>query len=121
MSMQKRYVFVMRHPPHAGWRLQETLDQLLTTAAFDQSVTVLWLDQGVYQLSKHQQPACMGLPDTAAALTALPLYGVEQLFVEQESLAASGLALDDLVLPLRCLPRSQVNALLQQHAIIMGD
>lgn len=119
--MQKTYLYVMRRPPHAGWLLQETLDQLLTTAAFDQSVSVLWLDQGVYQLKKQQQPALMGLPDTAAGFTALPLYGVEQLFVEQESLVTSGLTVEDLLLPVQCLPRSQINALLQQHAVIIGD
>lgn len=117
----RKYLFVMRHFPHQSRHVQEALDQLLTAAAFDRSVSVLFIDDGVYQLKSTQNPQAIGLKNTAAICSALPLYGVTDLFVEVESLHASGLSEEDLILPVRFLPRNEVNALFLQHTVIIPD
>ncbi len=61
----------MRHAPHSGIQLQERLDIVLTTAAFDQQVALLFLDDGVFQLKKSQQVEKQGLKDTLAIFNAL--------------------------------------------------
>lgn len=117
----KSYVFVMRRLPHFSSHVQETLDQILTTAAFDQAVTLVFVDDGVLQLKQGQNASGQRLKNTAAMMSALALYGVEQVYVEQESLAARGLVAEDLCLPVRILPRSQVNDLIRQHDVVMPD
>ena len=117
----KKYLFVMRHFPHQSSHVQEALDQLLTAAAFDQSVSVLFVDNGVFQLKSTQNPQAMGVKNTAAMYSALPLYSVTDLFIEAESLQASGLSVEDLILPVQLLSRSEVNAFLKQHAAIIPD
>lgn len=121
VKIMKRYLFVLRQPSHISSRVQETLDQLLTTAAFDQSVTMLFLDDGVFQLKSGQDSKLMTMKNTAAMLLSLELYGIEQVYVETESLTARGLAQDDLMMPVQPLSRSAVNRLIQQHDMVIPD
>ena len=46
----KKILFLLRSPPYAGARAYETLEVLLVAAVFDQEVSVLFADDGVYQL-----------------------------------------------------------------------
>lgn len=117
----KTYLFVLRQPPHLSHRLPEALDQLLTTAAFDQAVTVLFLDDGVLQLKSQQNPAPLGSKDTAAMFNALALYGVETLIVESESLRERGLHPSDLILPVTLVERTAIAALFEQYAVLVPD
>lgn len=109
----------MHKPPHSGINLQETLDVILTTAAFDQKVALLFLDDGVFQLKKGQNPDKQGLKDTTAIFSALELYEVNDLFVEMESLQERGLKPYDLCLPLKEYLRQDINALMKGFDIII--
>lgn len=117
----KSFLFVMRRPPHSGVRLSETLDALLTAAAFDQRVAVLWLDDGVLQLLAQQQPESLALKDTSAIFKALELYEVTELCVERESLQERGLTPEDLILPVRLVGRSEINALIAGFFAVVPD
>ncbi|ANE55176.1 sulfurtransferase complex subunit TusC [Methylomonas sp. DH-1] len=115
------FLFVMRRPPHSGVRLAESLDALLTAAAFDQRVAVLWLDDGVLQLLAQQQPESLALKDTSAIFTALELYEVTELYLERESLQERGLVPEDLILPVRLIGRREINALIGGFATAVPD
>jgi tRNA 2-thiouridine synthesizing protein C len=117
----KQCLFILRHAPHRGRKSQELIDMLLTAAAFEQSIGLLLLDQGVWQLNPGQRPEAAAWPDTAAWLQALPLYGVDTIYVEQESLDACGLNPDALILPVQTIKRSDVKHFLQQQTIIVSD
>lgn len=114
MPTVKRFLFVMRQAPHQGVALQELLDVVLTTAAFDQAVSLLFLDDGVFQLKQHQQLESTGLKDTLAIFKALALYEVNDLYVEVESLDERGLQATDLALPVKTVLRNEVAHLTRQ-------
>ena len=114
----KSYLFVVQHAPHSGSATQELLDMLLTTAAFDQAVAVLFMDDGVFQLKTQQQPEPHGFKDTLAMFNALPLYEVQPLYVELESLQERGLTAADLNLSVELIPRAQVAQLFKQVDIV---
>jgi len=117
----KKYLFVMRHMPHNGSHVQETLDMILTTAAFDQQVCVLFVDDGVLQLKDRQNPAAMTLKDTASIFRALEIYDVKTLIVEIESLQARGIEASDLILPVQTIQRSEISALMRQYDVLIPD
>jgi len=96
------------------------LDQVLTTAAFDQAVSLLFLDDGVFQLLRNQQAELAGLEPITPLLQALSLYDVNELWVEQESLDRRGLCADALAVPVRTLPRSEVARLLSAQDVLVG-
>ena len=108
----------MRTPPHSGVKLQEQLDVILTAAAFDQHVALLFLDDGVFQLKRGQQPEKQGLKDTASISNALEIYDVKDLYTEIESLQDRGLKPGDLTLPVKELYRKDINGLIKQYDIV---
>jgi len=117
-----RYLFVFRHSPWDGSRGAESLDLLLTLAAFDQEVEVLLLDEGVWHLRPGQSPAAIGLRDLGALWRNLPLYGISASpWVEDESLGARGLRADDLSIPVRRIRRERLAAFWNRFDVVLGD
>ena len=114
----KNFLFVLDKPAHSGMQLQEMLDIILTTAAFEQSVGLLFLNAGVFQLKTGQQPDKQGLKETASIFNVLELYDVNDLYVEIESLQYYGLISDDLCLPVKLLERKKINPLFCQYHVI---
>ena len=60
-------------------------------AAFEQDVSLAFLGDGVYQLTKGQDTKGIGIKNHSKTYRALEGYDVEKLYVERESLAARGL------------------------------
>jgi len=117
----KNYLFILRQLPHGSSKVQDALDMILTTAAFDQQLSLLFLDDGVCQLKTHQQLAQLAGKDTAAMFQALSIYDVNAIYVEAESLQERGLTPTDLILPVSVLNRCEINPFIQQHTIIISD
>ncbi|MGR8933854.1 MAG: sulfurtransferase complex subunit TusC [Gammaproteobacteria bacterium] len=116
----KNYIFVMRHAPHNGIYVQELLDMVLITAAFDQPTALLFIDDGIFQIKRTQQPDVQQRKDTAAVFKALEMYDIKECYTEVESLQERGLAADDLLLPTLAVRRGDVAALMQRYDIVIG-
>jgi tRNA 2-thiouridine synthesizing protein C len=115
----KKYLFVLRKPPHSGAYIQELLDIILTTAAFDQSVSLLLMDEGVFTLKDHQRPETIGFKDTAAIFKVLEMYDVNTIYVEKESLQERGLSIENLFLPVIPVQRKNTSLLMTQFDVII--
>jgi tRNA 2-thiouridine synthesizing protein C len=72
------------------------LEVVLIGAAFDQDVSLAFLDDGVFQLTKGQETGEIGVKNFSQAFRALGDYEVTRLYVEKESLAERGLTGADL-------------------------
>jgi tRNA 2-thiouridine synthesizing protein C len=117
----KKYLFVLRKPAHCGAFAQEMLDVILTTAAFEQQVSLLLLDDAVYQLKTNQHPEKVNLKDTASIFTALKIYDVNDVYIETESLAERGLTENDLILNVKFINRHAVFRLMAQADVIFSS
>ncbi len=104
----KSFLFVMQTPAYSSNRVQEVLDVVLISAAFDQKVSLLLLDDAVYHLKIKQQSSMIGGKDIGAIYRSLELYDIEYIYVEQESLTQRGLTTDDLLIPVTLLTRSEI-------------
>ena len=116
----KSYLFVLRKPAHSGAYTQEMLDIILTTAAFDQKVSILLLDDGVFQLKNGQHPENVGMKDTAAIFNALEIYDVNEIYTEVESLRERGLKTSDLHLPVQAFYRKDIAGLMKRFDVIFA-
>jgi len=92
----KKFLYVNRKAPYGTIYAQESLEVVLIGAAFDQDVSLAFLDDGVFQLTKGQDTKEIGLKNFSATYRALGDYEVTKLYVEKESLSERGLTLDDL-------------------------
>lgn len=117
--MSKSMLIISRQAPWAGPGAREALDIALAGGAFDLPLAMLFLDDGVFQLVAGQNPDALQQKDLGANLQALPLFGVEQLFVCSRSLAERGLANAPLALPTEALDDSDLGLLLERFDLVV--
>lgn len=94
--MAKKFMYLNRKAPYGTVYALESLEVVLIGAAFDQDVSLAFIGDGVYQLTKGQNTDGIGMKNFSKAYTALGDYEVHKIFVEKESLEERGLTLDDL-------------------------
>ena len=92
----KKFMYVNRKAPYGTVYALESLEVVLIGAAFDQDVSLAFVDDGVYQLTKDQSTDGIGMKNFSKTYTALGDYDITKIYVEKESLETRGLSLDDL-------------------------
>ena len=97
MSQTKQFMYVNRKAPYGTVYAPESLEVVLIAAAFEQDVSLAFIDDGVYQIVRGQSPKALGMKNFSATYNALGDYDVRKLYVERESLEARGLSADDLM------------------------
>ena len=93
----KRFLYVNRKAPHGTIYALESLEVVLIGAAFEQEVTLAFVDDGVYQLLQNQDTSAIGTKNFTPTYRALGDYDVNRIFVERESMEFRGLTKDDLM------------------------
>jgi len=96
MSETKKFLYVDRKAPYGTIYALESLEVVLIGAAFEQDVSLAFLDDGVFQLTKGQKTDGIGVKNFSPTFRALGDYDVTKLYVERESLVERGLSEDDL-------------------------
>jgi len=96
MSDVKKFMYVNRKAPYGTIYAWESLEVVLIGAAFEQDVSLAFMDDGVYQLTKGQNTAGIGMKNFSPTYSALGDYEVNKIYVDKESLEERGLTLDDL-------------------------
>ena len=110
----------MQMDAYSGAKVQEVLDQVLISAAFDQHVSLLLLDDAVYHVHKDQLNDKTASKDIGAIYRSLELYDIENIFVEQESLVYRGLIVDDLLIPVSLLNREEITTTLNSFDFVLS-
>jgi tRNA 2-thiouridine synthesizing protein C len=116
----KKFMFVNRTAPYGTAYALESLEVVLISAAFDQDVSLVFLDDGVWQLKKGQQTKGIETKNFSPTYRALEGYDVEKLYVEQESLAARGLAEEDLIVDVTVLSSAALGKLMEQQDVVLS-
>jgi tRNA 2-thiouridine synthesizing protein C len=116
----KKFMFVNRTAPHGTVYALESLEVVLITAAFDQDVSLVFIDDGVWQLKKGQQTKGIETKNFSPTYRALEGYDVEKLYVERESLAARGLTEDDLIVDVNVLSASELGTLMDEQDVVLS-
>ncbi len=116
----KKFMFVNRKAPYGTIYALESLEVVLITAAFDQDVSLAFLDDGVYQLKKGQQTKGIETKNFSPTYRALEDYDIEKLYVEKEALEARGLSAEDLIVNVTVLPRAEMGALMDQQDVVLS-
>jgi tRNA 2-thiouridine synthesizing protein C len=116
----KKFAFVNRKAPYGTIYALESLEVVLISAAFDQDVSLLFLDDGVYQLKKGQATKAIDVKNFSPTYRALEGYDIEKLYVERESLEARGLTEDDLVVPVELVSTAEMAAIMEEQDVVLS-
>ena len=113
-------MFVNRKAPYGTIYALESLEVVLIAATFDQDVSLVFLDDGVYEIVKGQDPSATGIKNHSKTYRALDGYDVEKLYVERESLVARGLTEGDLLVDVEVLGSAEMAALMAEQDVILS-
>ena len=117
----KRFLFVNRKAPYGTVYALEALETVLISAAFDQDVSVVFADDGVFQLKKGQDTTGINMKNFSPTFRALDGYDVEKLYVEKESLEARGLTEDDLVVDVEVLSSAELTKIMAAQDVVITN
>ena len=95
MSETKKFMYVNRRAPYGTIYAWESLEVVLIGAAFEQDVSLAFVDDGVYQIMKNQDTSELGIKNFSPTYSALGDYDINKIYVEKESLEERGLTVDD--------------------------
>lgn len=117
----KRFMYVNRRAPHGTLYAQESLELALITAAFDQHVSLVFMDDGVYQLKSGQHPCGLEMKNFSKTFRALEDFDIEDVYVEEESLVSRGLSVENLVIPVKVLSSVDLGILMAQQDVLINS
>lgn len=116
----KKFAFINRKAPYGTIYALESLEVVLISAAFDQDVSLVFADDGVYQLKKGQGTKAVGMKNFSPTYRALEGYDIEKLYVEKESMEARGLTEEDLIVPVEVLTSQEMATLMDEQDVVMS-
>ena len=117
----KRFMYVNRRAPYGTIFALECLEVVLISAAFEQDVSLAFLDDGVYQLKKSQDTTGIGMKNFSNTYRALDDYEVEKIYVEKESLEARGMTEDDLIIPVEVKSAEELRDIMAQQEVVISS
>jgi len=120
MSDNKSFLIVNRKAPFGSAFAKEALDVGLIAAAFGQKLSLLFMDDGVYQLLKNQNPSDINQKNSSQTLPMLEMYDVKDIYVEAESLQARNLQSEDLLISVQIIDSQATAELIDQQDILLN-
>lgn len=117
-NSRKTITYISRSTPYGSGLAKACLDMVLSAAVFEQHINLVFMDDGVWQLQPNQSPQDINAKDLSAALTALPLYEVNNVFAESASLSARGLDPKALVIDTKPCSAAQIAALIRESDVV---
>ncbi len=116
----KKFMFVNRKAPHGTIYALEGLEVVLISAAFEQDVSMAFIDDGVYELTKGQDTKALGQKNFSPTYRALEGYDIEKLYVDKKSLDERGLTEDDLLVDVQVLDTAEMAAMMDEQDVLIS-
>lgn len=116
----KRFCYINRKAPYGTIYAHEMLESILVASAFEQDVSVVFIDDGVFQLKKDQDTASIGVKNFSPTFRALEHYDIEKIYIERESLESRGLTVDDLLIAAEILSSAELANIIDQQDVVIS-
>ena len=94
-GLVKKFMFVNRKAPYGTIYALEGLEVVLISAAFEQDVSMAFIDDGIYELKKGQDTKALDQKNFSPTYRALEGYDIEKLYVDRTSMESRGLTDDE--------------------------
>lgn len=116
----KKFLYVNRKAPYGTIYALESLEVVLIGAAFEQDVSLAFIDDGIYQLTKGQDTKGLEVKNFSPAFRALEDYDVSKLYVDEESLRARGLTAQDLAVPVEVVSAERLADIMEGQDVVLS-
>lgn len=118
--IEKKIGIVNRSASYGSTKGRESLDALLALSAFNESLSVFFIGDGVYQLLEKQNPTEILQKYYQPLFKMLDLYDVENIYVCEDSLERRNISTDNLMISVLTLSNTQIKEKLAQQDQLIG-
>ena len=105
--------FISRSAPYGHNGADSCLGMALASGVVVQDVSYVFLDDGIYQLLKGQNGAAIQSKTLGNALETLALYGIEDVYADQQSLRARSIDIADLLPGIQLIDHGDISKLIE--------
>jgi tRNA 2-thiouridine synthesizing protein C len=116
----KKFMFVNRKAPYGTIYALEGLEVVLISAAFEQDVSLAFVDDGVFEVKKGQDTKALGQKNFSPTYRALEGYDIEKLYVERESMEMRGLSEADLLVDVQVVSAAEMADLMAEQDVLIS-
>ena len=114
MSQQK-YLFVISKGPYSSAKSQEALDAIIVACSFEFEVSVLLIQDGLFQIKLNQSTKNTKQKQVTKTYLALEELGVSAFYCDESSMLARGIELVELMLPAQSLDHLSIREIIAQQ------
>lgn len=111
----EKLMIVFRKAPYGSIYSFEGLENVLIMGAYDQDISVLFIDDGVYAIKDGMETEATGIKNFSPTFRAIEAYDIEKLYIDKDSLEERGLSVDDMVIEPKVIDASEVEALMEDQ------
>lgn len=117
----KKILFVFSHSPYQSAITKDGFDALFAAASFEQTLSVLFIDEGVWTLQKNQDAKAIFRKNFEKQIQAFELYDIEDIFVDSQSLTARGIECGNLAVESVTLASNEmIQSLFSNHQHVLS-
>jgi tRNA 2-thiouridine synthesizing protein C len=119
-SAQRRPLIVMQSAPYRGSLARAALDVALSYAVFSQHPGILFSGDAVLGLIADQQPETLGRKSLRKVIDSMPLYDIDEIYVDGDALDSHGVPRSKLPEFARILGPAELRSLTEQASHVLS-
>ena len=118
--MSQSLCVISTKAPYAGQSAREALDAVMVAASFEIPTSLLLMGDGVYQLLQKQQPELLPRKNLSSMMQAFPLYDIETIYVDEQSLRERGISVEQLQSPHTLVALDDLPTFIANHQQVLN-
>lgn len=118
--MSQSLCVISTKAPYSGQSAREALDAVMVAASFEIPTSLLLMGDGVYQLLQKQQPQLLPRKNLSAMMQAFPLYDIETIHVDEQSLQERGISENQLQSPYTLIASDKLPEFIARHQQVLN-
>ncbi|MCH2190974.1 MAG: sulfurtransferase complex subunit TusC [Gammaproteobacteria bacterium] len=109
---KKKLLYVFDSGPYSSSSGSETLEAVLVGTNFEQDISLLFINNGLFQIKQNQDTDASLMRPFYKTFNALEDFEISKVYACDLSMSARGIATEDLMIPVAVISSSQVCELL---------
>lgn len=117
--MKKNILLILRSAPYGSSKARDAIDFILTAAAYDQDIHVVFQNDGVFLLLNNQDPSQIPAKNTSSLISAFEMYDIDNIYCERQSLTERSLSEEQLIIQPDLIESTEIQSLIHQADTVL--
>jgi len=120
LSHRRRIAVLITRAAYGSNLSKGALEATLAASIFDQDLSVVFTEDGVYQLLVGEAAETLGLANYRVQLADLPDYGIDKIYIDSESASQRGISPQDVLSVADWISHTQISEIFNRSDHILS-